>query len=100
MLLAANNLAAVIVDVLRREDDVELTVLALRCVRELLETEERMATQGEDEVNQFGSELIGKYNIKSIVERMCYHPYESVSELASSIADDFFLPKTSLLMLF
>jgi hypothetical protein len=78
--LVANNLSAVIVDILRKEMDLELVVMALRCVRELLETEERVV-EGEEEGEEEGmtgrirKELLGKYNVEVVIERLMEHPH-------------------------
>lgn len=60
--------------------DLELVVMALRCVRELLETEERVV-EGEEEGEEEGmtgrirKELLGKYNVEVVIERLMEHPH-------------------------
>jgi hypothetical protein len=38
-LLIRNNLSAVIMDILKQESDLQLTLLALECVKQLLKTD-------------------------------------------------------------
>lgn len=66
-----------IVDILRKELDLELTVMALRCVRELLETDERVVEEEEEEegTGRIRKELLGKYNVQVVIERLMEHPH-------------------------
>lgn len=95
MLLVANNLTAVIADIIRKESDTELMVLALKCFEELMVTDQRLMDEEDSDWGNksISREFLAKYNLKPYVERLCDHPHTEISEYANTLMDQYLEPK-------